>query len=158
LNPVPNDPPLRRRRRPATGVFIFRGQPNIVFLTVCTERRRPWLADLAAERDLVASWAMANAWMVGRYVLMPDHLHLFCVPVDEHFTIESWITFWKRSFKRLHGIENHRFQSGGFHHRLRREEGYDERWNYVRDNPVRGGLVKHADEWPFAGELNELRW
>jgi len=101
---------------------------------------------------------MADAWMVGRYVLMPDHLHLFCAPVDERFTIESWITFWKRSFRRLHGKADRRFQSGGFHHRLRRAESYDERWNYVRENPVRAGLVKNAEEWPFAGELSEFRW
>jgi putative transposase len=138
-------------------VLIFRGQSTLVFLTVCTERRGRWLADPAVAREVVASWQLAYAWMVGRYVLMPD-LHLFCAPVDEHFTIESWITFWKRTFKRLHGNAERRFQLGGFHHRLRREENYDERWNYVRDNPVRAGLVKRAEEWPFAGELNELRW
>ncbi|HEY3663464.1 MAG TPA: hypothetical protein VGL24_09960 [Chthoniobacterales bacterium] len=154
--PDPSSQP--RRRKPAAGVHIFRGQATIVFLTVCTERHARWLADPAVARALVASWRLAEAWMVGRYVLMPDHLHLFCAPVDEHFTIESWITFWKRSFKRRHGIEGRHFQSGGFHHRLRKEESYDEKWNYVRDNPVRAGLVKDAQDWPFAGELNEFRW
>jgi hypothetical protein len=27
-----------------------------------------------------------------------------------------------------------------------------EKWNYVRDNPVRAGLVSLADDWPYAGE------
>ena len=155
---MPNDSSRPQRRKPANGVFIFRGQATIVFLTVCTERRVRWLADPAVARDLVASWQRADAWMIGRYVLMPDHLHLFCAPVNEVFTIESWITFWKRGFRRLHGNTGRRFQSGGFHHRLRQEESYDERWNYVRENPVRAGLVERAEEWPFAGVLNELRW
>lgn len=158
ITSVPTDSSRPQRRRPAAGVFIFRGQATIVFLTVCTERRSRWLAGPVVARDLVASWQIASAWMIGRYVLMPDHLHLFCAPIDENSTIESWITFWKRSFRRLHVNPMRRFQSGGFHHRLRREESYDERWNYVRENPVRAGLVKRAEEWPFAGELNEFRW
>jgi REP-associated tyrosine transposase len=147
-----------RRRHPAPGVFIFRGQATIVFLTVCTERRTRWLADPIVAQHLVESWRLSDAWMVGRYVIMPDHLHLFCSPVDEQLTIERWVTFWKRTFKRLDGVENRRFQTGGFHHRLRQPESYDQRWDYVRENPVRAGLVKHAEEWPFSGELNELRW
>jgi hypothetical protein len=26
------------------------------------------------------------------------------------------------------------------------------KWNYVRENPVRAGLVK-AEDWPYAGEI-----
>ena len=26
-------------------------------------------------------------------------------------------------------------------------------WNYVRENPVRAGLVDSADEWPYGGEI-----
>lgn len=96
--------------------------------------------------------------MVGRYVIIPDHLHLFCSPLNEQFTTENWITYWKRTFRRMHRIDNRRFQRGGFHHRLREPESYDRRWDYVRENPVRAGLVKKADDWPFAGVLNDLRW
>ena len=66
---MPTDSPRLQRRRPAIGVFIFRGQPTLVFLTVCTERRSRWLADRAAADDLVTSWQLADAWMVGRYGL-----------------------------------------------------------------------------------------
>ena len=31
-------------------------------------------------------------------------------------------------------------------------------WNYVRDNPIRAGLAQSADEWPFAGEIEALRF
>lgn len=41
---------------------------------------------------------------------------------------------------------------------LRHHENYVSKWNYVRNNPVRAGLVGHADAWPFQGELNLLRW
>jgi REP element-mobilizing transposase RayT len=52
----------------------------IVFLTVCTSHRRPLLANEAAHEVLRTVWTKAAAdygWYVGRYVLMPDHVHLF---------------------------------------------------------------------------------
>jgi hypothetical protein len=36
---------------------------------------------------------------------------------------------------------------------LRSEESYAQKWNYVRDNPVRAGLVEKTDDWPHAGEI-----
>jgi hypothetical protein len=41
---------------------------------------------------------------------------------------------------------------------LRRHESYDSKWEYVINNPVRAGLVKEPDDWPFQGALNVLRW
>src|SRR6266576_2708973 len=41
---------------------------------------------------------------------------------------------------------------------LRRSENYDSKWQYVVDNPVRAGLAREADEWPFQGELSFLPW
>jgi putative transposase len=41
---------------------------------------------------------------------------------------------------------------------LRRHENYDDKWEYVLQNPVRAELVGTSDEWPFQGELNVLRW
>ena len=146
------------RSRPAEGVFIFRGQPTIVFLTVCAERREPALANSRVHGALIDAWRVANAWHVGYYVVMPDHVHLFCGPNNDECSIERWIAFWKRQFRRQGGPDLPRFQSRGFHHRLRRGENYSDKWAYARENPVRAGLVAHPDEWPYQGVLNELRW
>jgi hypothetical protein len=43
-----------------------------------------------------------------------------------------------------------------FDHVLRSSESYSEKWNYVRDNPVRAGLVSNAGEWHYAGEIETL--
>ncbi len=45
------------------------------------------------------------------------------------------------------------WQPGFFDRILRSDESYAEKWNYVRDNPVRAGLVKTADEWQYQGEI-----
>lgn len=146
------------RRNPADGVFIFRGQATIVFLTVCAQKRQSGLANVLTHEALVESWREADTWLVGFYLIMPDHIHLFCSPKNEDYTIEQWISFWKRRFRRLSGENAPKFQSRGFHHRLRHDEDYNDKWEYVRANPVRAGLVKDSHDWPYQGALNGLSW
>lgn len=43
-----------------------------------------------------------------------------------------------------------------FDHVLRSSESYSEKWDYVRQNPVRAQLVKGANDWPWQGEIEEL--
>jgi putative transposase len=140
------------------GVHIYSGQPTIVFLTVCTEDRKPCLANNKIHASLRATWQSAQAWLVGYYLVMPDHVHLFCAPYDTAFTFEKWVTFWERAFRRVHKDPHLRWQAHPFHHRLRRPESYTDKWNYVRENPMRKGLVKDAKDWPYQGMLNTLQW
>ncbi len=132
----------------------------IVFVTVCTSERRRILASPAAHEVILNAWQSALAWLVGRYVILPDHMHFFCAPngIDAP-PLERWMRYWKSIVTRNLG------QSGGSgwqrHHwdrQLRRGESYGDKWEYVRSNPVRHELVSNRDDWPFQGELNELRW
>lgn len=155
-----SDAPFREpgRRRPAKGVHISLEGPNWVFLTVNTNWRERWLAQKQVQKVLHQIWEhKATAWMVSDYLLMPDHLHLFCAPHDLDFTIERWMGYWKECFTK-EGLELGSFQDGGFHHRLRSQESYSEKWIYVRENPVRHGLVRHPDEWPYFGNVHPIRW
>ena len=149
---------LPRRKNPASGVHIQLGQSNIVLLTIATEQREPWLACELAHELLQQTWSEATAWLVGDYLLMPDHLHLFCAPRNLHFTIEEWIGYWKRQFSRKHGNQNWKFQSRGWHHRLRDGESYSQKWIYVQENPIRKALVQRIEDWPFKGRIFDLMW
>ena len=42
---------------------------------------------------------------------------------------------------------------GFFDHVIRSEESYEQKWVYVRDNPVRAGLVRSAEDWPVLMKL-----
>jgi hypothetical protein len=79
-----------------------------------------------------------------------DHLH------DVSFTVERWVTVWERQFGRLHQDPEARWQAHAFHHRLRRQESYTEKWNYVRENPLSQGLIKDVDDWPYQGMMNSF--
>jgi putative transposase len=133
-------------------------RPTIVFLTVCTQRRRPYLANERIHSMLVEVWRDAAAWRVGRYVLMPDHIHLFAGPASRTIPFDNWVRYWKSQFTRRCGLGDHRWQPDHWDRTLRNGESYEEKWKYVRDNPVRHGLVQDADDWPFQGELNQLAW
>lgn len=123
---TPSDNELPQRQNPASGVHVQIGQSNIVLLTINTEKREPWLNNEMAHQLLRQTWSEATAWLVGDYLLMPDHLHIFCAPRDLHFTIETWIAYWKREFALKHKRKEWKFQSRGWHHRLRDGENHSE--------------------------------
>jgi putative transposase len=46
-----------------------------------------------------------------------------------------------------------RWQDGFHDHKFRTPESEARKWEYVCLNPVRAGLVKRPEEWPFGGEI-----
>lgn len=46
-----------------------------------------------------------------------------------------------------------RWQDGFHDHKLRTPEGEQRKWEYVCLNPVRAGLVKRPEDWPYGGEI-----
>jgi putative transposase len=148
---------IYHRAKPAPGVRVHLDRPTIVFITVCTKDRQKWLACDEAHQFLTAVWRKADAWLVGDYVLMPDHLHLFAAARDLRFPIETWIQYWKSQFTKSHNHSAWTWQSSAFHHRLRNDENYSEKWLYVQQNPIRAGLASATNEWPFQGKIHDLR-
>jgi putative transposase len=155
-----NEIPFREpgRHTPAKGVHVSLGGPNGVLLTVCTEKRGHWLTQPGVQGLLHNIWQhTATAWLVSDFLLMPDHLHLFCAPRDLKFTIERWMGIWKERFAKTHAGAG-TFQPGGFHRRLRDGEDYAQRRQYVRENPVRAGLVARPEDWRYFGRVHDIHW
>jgi REP element-mobilizing transposase RayT len=92
---------------------------------------------------------------VGRYVIMPNHVHLFVRGPDD-FDLGRWIGTLKQSLTKSVArgkTSEPLWQRGFFDHVLRSEESYAQKWNYVRDNPVRAGLMEKSGDWLYAGEI-----
>ncbi len=51
-----------------------------------------------------------------------------------------------------------RWQADFWDTQMRDGDQYHRKWLYVRENPVRAGLVADADAWPFQGEVHSLWW
>lgn len=155
-----NNQVLPQRRHPAKGIVEDDRTPTLIFLTVCTAQRRPWLADPHVHETLIHVWRAATHWEVGPYILMPDHLHLFARPGGGSATFDRWIQYWKSMFtKTMHNCDLS-WQPGGLHHRIRCWEGAEEKRRYMMMNPVRAGLVASPEDWPFRGEIfqNDEWW
>ncbi len=128
----------------------------LFFVTFCTRDRRPFQKLTLVHQAFLCFTDKARSdyeIAVGRYVIMPDHLHFF-VQGGQAFILSSWVGGLKRSISvALSCGSSQLWQPGFFDHVLRSVESYAQKWEYVRDNPVRAGLVKAAEEWPYQGEV-----
>jgi len=98
---------------------------------------------------------------VGRYVIMPDHVHLFLALAPTGITLSQWIQSLRSVLgKELlrSGFQKPHWQEGFFDHLLRSAESYAEKWEYVRMNPVRAGLRRKPEDWPFQGEIVRIEY
>jgi putative transposase len=150
------------RKQPAHIPCVERhNRPIIVFLTVCSKDQKRIFDSADVAQLIVGGWTGAKTWLVGRYIIMPDHIHLFCAPgIRPRESLKQWVRYWKNlASKRWPRIKEHPiWQRDFWDTQLRRHENYDLKWQYVVKNPVRAGLVAESSEWPFQGELNVLPW
>ena len=58
--------------------------------------------------------------------------------------------------RRSAGYEAPYWQQRFFDHVLRSSESHAQKWRYVKENPVRAGLVTRSEEWPYQGEICAL--
>ena len=136
--------------------WIFAHNP-LFFVTFCTYERRKLLASNPVHAAFVG-FAEQAYWVhkiaVGRYVVMPDHVHLFVRGPDD-FQLGPWVGMLKQALAKHIALPGTSpiWQRGFFDHVLRNDESYGHKWNYVRENSVRAGLVTKADDWPYSGEI-----
>jgi REP element-mobilizing transposase RayT len=154
--------PILSRRHPAHWpAFDVANRSIVVFLTVCVRDRRHLLARPEIRELMIATWRDSADWLVGRFVLMPDHLHLFCAPAGrESAPLANWVRFWKSRSSSIWPFpgEKPAWQADFWDRQLRRTDRYARKWEYVVNNPVRAGLCLRAEDWPYQGELVEFRF
>ncbi len=145
----------------------------VYFVTTCTHQRKSILANSRIAQILIDEWISAHkrhGWIVGRYVIMPDHVHFFCsadtksvnsVRNNLSFFMQQWKQWTsKRIIREIYTGSSkwisQIWQKEYFDHLLRSEESYIQKWEYVRENPVRKNLVYKADDWSWQGEIFDL--
>jgi putative transposase len=148
----------------------------LFFVTLCVARRRKVLANARAHTAFLdyAKRGLDHNVAVGRYVIMPDHIHLF-VPGGHEFDLGMWMRGLKRvvaaavvggrsgkdsaaetaAATTFSPVEKSQplWQRGFFDHLIRSAKSYAQKWDYVRENPVRAGLVSAAEKWKYQGEI-----
>ena len=135
----------------------------VYFITACTHERKSLLTQPKAIAVLMREWRAAkerHGWLIGRFVIMPDHVHFFCTeqaacairPLPRF--MNKWKEWTAKSICTEMASAAPVWQRGFFDHVLRSDESYGEKWAYVRDNPVRAGLADSWETWPWQGHVD----
>jgi len=144
--------PNYRRLRVPGGIYSF---------TLClADRRKDTLV------SHIATFRRAYSDMVDRapietlaICILPDHLHMMWMLPDGDDDFISRINHLKGSFTRAlpdrlksDGRRGERgiWQPRYWEHHIRNETDFDEHVAYIHFNPVKHGLVREIEDWPFS--------
>jgi REP element-mobilizing transposase RayT len=125
-------------------------QKEVYFITITCQRRgrtqltHPELA--GPPLDTVKLRHERFIWFASIFLLVPDHVHTLLSFPPSRNTVQQIVTMWKRWTARQMGIE---WQRDFFEHRLRSDESWREKADYILANPVRKGLVTEVSQWPY---------
>ena len=135
---LPHDPPLS-----------IDTNKEIFFIKICCQRRgenqlcHPNVSSVLFE---AARFYQENhQWFIHLMVVMPDHVH-FLASFAMEVKIKDLIARWKRFTSTRAKIS---WQRDFFDHRLRGDEGWREKADYILANPVRAGFVMKTEDWPY---------
>ena len=136
---------------------VFAEWDATYFLTICCLPRGAntlcTAEHAAAIFESVQFYESMGKWSVRIMLLMPDHLHaLVDFPFwgDIGYTVRQWKRFLSNRLRIT-------FQRNFFDHRLRKDESHDEKWKYIKMNPVRAGLINDIETWPYVYEADRSR-
>ena len=98
------------------------------------------------------------------WVVMPNHVHLLVEiwQTPQGQLIKNWKGFTARRINRVLGRSGKLWQDDYWDRYLRDEAHYHEVVRYIETNPVKAGLVKTREQWPFSSarfrdEYNRLK-
>jgi len=127
----------------------------IYFVTICTANRKAVLANPEAFRAFKVATSKLRDWHVLAAILMPDHLHVIVAPTkNREANLGNFSAALKRWMRKQLAV-SWQWQAGYFDRLLRTNESLHDKWQYIRENPVRAGLAKRWEDWPYRYEFNE---
>ena len=140
---------IRRRLPHEVPLWIDPAKEDYFITVCCKERGRNQLANCEIGFPLLETVKHRNRcgiWYAHIALLMPDHVHLILAFPEIEKRVQTTVSKWKEWTAKSLKIE---WQRDFFEHRLRKEEGFREKADYVLANPVRAGLVQKAEDWPY---------
>ena len=124
---------------------------NIIsFVTLCVSGRERVLVNKEVFDSIKATFDQLHKWQVLAAAVMPDHVHVIVVPKEERdLSVGDFSTGFKRMLRKQLGSQTWEWQRGCFDRLMRSDESAWEKWQYLRENPVRHGLVSKWEDWPY---------
>jgi REP element-mobilizing transposase RayT len=136
---------------------------RILFITFCKLTPPPFTHEA---RDTIMQCCLkgnGTKFRLHAAVVMPDHVHLLLTPLQD---MDGWSIGLPAILKLIKGASARGvnkllrncgpvWQEESFDHVLRSQESLEQKLEYIRQNPVRRGLVKKPEDYPWLWiELN----
>jgi len=103
--------------------------------------------------DVLRTYTLAGKFRVHDFVVMREHLHLLFT-VDNEMTVEKAMQLVKGNFsfraKRELGYTREIWQRGFSDVRITDEDSFRAHQEYIWENPVKAGLAKSAEAYPYS--------
>jgi putative transposase len=128
-----------------------------LFVTFCKGNRDPFSPEA---RHAVLRHCLhdhGKRFQLHAAIVMPDHVHLLLTPLPDEkgwpYALPLILKLLKgtsaRSVNKLLGSHGPVWQEESFDHVLRSHESLEEKLEYLRQNPVRSGLAKKPEDYPW---------
>jgi len=109
-------------------------------------------ADRTSFEEILAQVVRRHAWLCSSFCLMSTHYHLLvATPLgDLAAGMQRLNGLYAQTFNRRHGAAGHLFK-GRYHAEFIQSDSHLlETTRYVALNPVRAGLCRRAEDWPWS--------
>jgi len=135
---------------------------RIYFITICTEERRRIFQDSAHANALIAELRRVAARMnvlVHAFCVMPDHVHVLVEGKEANTDLLKFVTQWKQGtgYVLRQELPPRFWQRRFYDCVLRRATDSESVAWYIWMNPVRKGIVKEPQAYPFSGSFT-VEW
>jgi putative DNA methylase len=94
-----------------------------------------------------------SRYKLQAWVVMPNHVHALLTPGEGEELgqiLHSWKSYTAKESNKLLGRAGDFWQSETFDRFIRNEEHYRNAIAYIENNPVRAGLCKKPEDWPWS--------
>ena len=102
--------------------------------------------------DVLRDYVTAKKFVLNDFVVMPDHFHLIFT-LDGEMTMEKAVQLVKGRFsyraKKELRFQREIWQPGFSDERIWDRESFLAHRKYIDENPVKAGLAKTAEEYPY---------
>jgi REP element-mobilizing transposase RayT len=86
------------------------------------------------------------------WVIMPNHVHVMIEQMDRLDTIlHSWKSFTANRINALRDVRGKVWAREYYDRFIRDPAHFENALAYISNNPVKAGLVRSADDWPWLG-------
>ena len=128
------------------------------FVTMCCDNRKPIF--LNSDRatwiiGMLRTESLLHQFLVDAYCVMPDHLHFLVFGKAPASNLLVLAKSFKQKTAYVHQQETgvRLWQKNYYDHVLCTNEVSNQVAAYIRMNPVRKGLCKNFEEYPFSGSF-----